>query len=252
MSDNRADDLIGLKGLSDSVRIATEGLRDGAGAFLSRLCLPGAEELGFALRDRISGWRARNALQMLNAAHEIYRASPHRQEDDRLSPRLVHVAIEEASWIEDAQVRSMWAGLLAASTARGTYSDENLLFMNLLKQLTVLQVQILEFAVERTPKTATSDGLVVPRPIAELPVSELLDRLDVRDLQRLDRELDHLRELGLVGDGNTGGINVISGDVELTASPLAFHLYVRGHGSRLSPAAYWNLKLPAETMKRGS
>ena len=48
MSDNRADDLIGLKGLSDSVRIATEGLRDGAGAFLSRLCLPGAEELGLS------------------------------------------------------------------------------------------------------------------------------------------------------------------------------------------------------------
>ena len=250
MSDNRIEDLIGIKGLSDSVRIATEGLRDGAEAFLSRLCLPGAEELGLALRDRISAWRARNALQMLNAAHEIYHASPHREEDDRLSPRLVHVAIEEASWIEDAQVRSMWAGLLAASTVRGTYSDENLLFMNLLKQLTVLQVQILEFAVERTPKRVTSDGLVVPNPIAELPISELLNRFDVRDVQRLDRELDHLRELGLVGDGNSGGINTISGGVQLTASPLAMHLYVRGHGSRLSPAAYWNLELPAETKQQ--
>ena len=65
-----------------------------------------------------------------------------------------------------------------------------------------------------------------------------------RDLQRLDRELDHFRELGLFGFGLGGGVNLEDGQTDLTPSPLAMHLYVRAQGSRLSPVAYWNLTLP--------
>ena len=244
MSDDKAVDILGVKGISDSVRIATEGLVNGAGAFLSRLCLPVAEELGLTLRDRISAWRARNALAMLNDANNIYQASPFCDGDDRLSPRLVHVAVEEASWIEDAQVRAMWAGLLAASASPGAYSDENLIFVNLLKQLTALEVTILSFAVERARKRATPDGLILASPVEHVPVREVLDLLGLRDLQRLDRELDHLRELGLIGFGGAGGIDVFSGSADLTPTPLALHLYVRGQGSKLSPAAYWNVEPP--------
>jgi hypothetical protein len=46
-------DLLGIQGISDSVRIATERTFDGAAAFLSRVCLPVAEEFGLLLRDRI-------------------------------------------------------------------------------------------------------------------------------------------------------------------------------------------------------
>ena len=66
MSDDKAFDLLGIKGLSDSVKATTQGLLDGAAAFLSRVCLPAAEEFGLALRDRISAWRAKNAAQMLS------------------------------------------------------------------------------------------------------------------------------------------------------------------------------------------
>ena len=66
MSDDKAFDLLGIKGLSDSVEATTQGLLDGAAAFLSRVCLPAAEEFGLALRDRISAWRAKTAAQMLS------------------------------------------------------------------------------------------------------------------------------------------------------------------------------------------
>ena len=72
MSDDKALDLLGIKGLSDSVKATTEGLLDGAAAFLSRVCLPAAEEFGLALRDRISAWRAKNAAQLLSRANTIY------------------------------------------------------------------------------------------------------------------------------------------------------------------------------------
>ena len=248
MANNRALDLLGVKGLSDSTRLATKGLIEGAAAFLSRLCLPAAEELGLALQDRISDWRARNAVQMLNRANEIHLSrSP--DPSERLSPRLAHIAIEEASWIEDAQVQEMWSGLLASSTSPDGRSDQNLLFMNLLKQLSSLQVLVLQFAVKKSAKKAVSThGFVMSEGPTVVSVTELLDLFGTEDLQRIDRELDHLRELGLIGAasllGMRGGIHPDRDTADLTPTPLAFHLYVRAQGSRLSPKAYWKLALP--------
>ena len=172
MNDNKALDLLGIKGLSDSVRIATQGLIDGAAAFLSRLCLPAAEEFGLALRDRISDWRARNAARMLSRANSIYLSNSPSQ-TDRLSPRLAHVAIEAASWIDDDQVQAMWSGLLASSTSPDGHSDENLLFMNLLKQLSSLEVSILRFAVEKAPKHVSHHGLIHSQQLTRIPIHEL-------------------------------------------------------------------------------
>ena len=226
MSPDKALDLLGIKGFSDSVKIATQGFVDGAAAFLSRVCLPAAEEFGLALRDRISAWRARNATRMLSKANTVYLANDQTPED-RLSPRLAHIAIEEASWIDDEQVQDMWSGLLASSTSPGGCSDENLIFMNLLKQLSSLQVKILRFAVEQAPKQASSQGLVIPQEM-KVSIDSLPTLFGTRDLQRLDRELDHLRELGLLG--SSGGITVEDGQTNLTPSSLATHLYVRAHG----------------------
>ena len=53
------------------MKATTQGLLDGAAAFLSRVCLPAAEEFGRALRDRISAWRAKNAAQVLNKASHL-------------------------------------------------------------------------------------------------------------------------------------------------------------------------------------
>ena len=239
MSDDKAFDLLGIKGLSDSVKATTQGLLDGAAAFLSRVCLPVAEEFGLALRDRISAWRAKNAAQMLSRANTIH-LSNNPNPADRLSPRLAHVAIEEASWIDDDQIQDMWAGLLASSTSPHGHSDENLIFMNFLKQVSSLEVKILRFAVERAAKHASPHGFVTSEELI-VPIDKLPELFGTQDLQRLDRELDHLRELGLISRGIILGPR---NTAELTPSSLALHLYVRAQGSKLSPTTYWNLTPP--------
>ena len=121
MSENKALDVLGVKGLGDSARIITQGTIDGARAFLSRMCLPAAEEFGLLLRDKVSRWRDENAVRMLNQANDINLSHCPDTPDnptEQANPRLVHVAIEEASWIEDEQVRSMWAGLLCGASIR--------------------------------------------------------------------------------------------------------------------------------------
>ena len=243
MSDDKSLDLLGIKGLSDSVKVTTQGLLEGAAAFLSRVCLPAAEEFGLALRDRISAWRAKNAAQMLSKANTIYLSNnPHPV--DRLSPRLACVAIEEASWIDDDPIiQDMWAGLLASSPSPHNHSDENLIFMTLLKQVSSLEVKILRFAVERATKHTSPIGLIYSQQLI-VPVDKLPGMFGIPDLQRLDRELDHLRALGLICRGILPEPIYLA---DLTPSPLGLHLYVRAQGSRLPPEAYWNLTSPTST-----
>ena len=247
MSDKNALQLLGLEGLTDSLRIATQGAIDGAAAFLSRLCLPAAEELGFALRDGISAWRARNMIRTLDKANKLYLANS-LGSTDRLSPRLAHVATEAASWIDDDLVQAMWSGLLASSTSPDGRSDENLIFMSLLKQLSSLEVSVLRFAVERSSKHVSRHGLVYSGRLVVTSTDKLSSLFGIEDLQRIDRELDHLSDLGLIGSPHLsqhfrGGIEMSSGQAHLTPTPLALHLYVRAQGSKLSPADYWNLSL---------
>ena len=179
---------------------------------------------------------------MLSGANTIYLSNnPHPA--DRLSPRLAYVAIEEASWIDDDQIQDLWSGLLASSTSPHGHSDENLIFMNLLKQLSSLEVKMLRFSVEQAPKYASPHGLILSQ-LLIVPINKLPGLFGIQDLQRLDRGLDHLRELGLIGFGLVSGIDAHSNTADLTPSPLAMHFYVRAQGSRLSPAAYWNLTSP--------
>ncbi len=250
VSEKNALQLLGLEGLTDSLRIATQGGIDGAAAFLSRVCLPAAEELGFAFRDRVSVWRARNLVRMLDKANTIFLANGPGSAD-RVSPRLAQIAIEAASWIDDEQVQAMWSGLLASSTSPDGRSDENLIFMSLLKQLSSVEVSFLKFAVENSSKHVSRHGLVYPGPLVVAPIKKLSSLSGIEDIQRIDRELDHLSDLGLIGSPHLagafrGGIEMFTEQAHLTPTPLALHLYVRAQGSKLSPVNYWGLSLPED------
>jgi len=234
-------DLLGIKGISDSLHVATKGCIDGAAAFLSRVCLPAAEEFGLALRDRIGAWRAANAVKMLNRANELdlqHSASTRRS----INPRLVQLALDEASWIDDDEISGMWAGLLASSSTHDGKSDENLIFMTILQQLSSLQVRVLKYSVETAGKFTVLDGLPFAHPL-EVPTSELTKLFLGFDLHRIDRELDHLVNIGLIGSSGSGGIDVGGGHLaRLTPTSLALNLYVRAQGTKQTPAEYWKLQ----------
>lgn len=121
--------------------------------------------------------------------------------------------------------------------------------MNILKQLSSLQVSVLRFSVRNSgKKTISPHDLIAPEGLLRIPVTELVIRFGTGDIQRIDRELDHLRELGLIGGpiGMGGGINLGDDTANLTPTPLALHMYVRAQGSRLSPKEYWGLCPPEE------
>ena len=133
----------------------------------------------------------------------------------------------------------MWGGLLASSCSEDGKDESNLMFVNLLRQLTRSQARIVKYACERAQKTVSYGLIWAPKDSLLLKRQELYDIAGVTDINQLDRELDHLRSLDLIA----GGLSLSDSDVaNISPRPLALHLYVRCQGSRAPPTEFFGLK----------
>ena len=225
-------DILGVKPLGETVKVVAEGTMDGIGAFLSRICLPAAEEFGLLLRDRVSAWRAQNLAHIVARAENILQGRP---EQGHAHPRLIALAVDHGSWADDAKLHEMWGGLLASScTADGT-DDSNLLFMNQVAQLSASQAKILTAVCYEAPKHLARGGWVYSSEI-KMPLERLIDVSGLSDFHRIDREIDHLRGLELLVDSGFPEDSTIA---SLTPSTLALHLFARCQGHSGSPVEFY-------------
>ena len=220
----------------------TEGTISGASAFLSRICLPVAEEFGLLLRDRVSQWRANNAAKVLAEAEALVKGR--NLPVVAAHPRLVSEVVSNGSWSDEEAIQRKWGGLLESSCSTDGRDDSNLIFSNLLATLTSLQVRILDVACERAAKFQSTAGLPFAERLSVTP-TELMILIGCRDIHRVDRELDHLRSLELIGLGafglEGGGLDPEASTAVISPTPLALYLYVRCQGYVGSPAEYWSL-----------
>lgn len=239
MESEKAVDIFGIKPFAESAKILTKGMVDGAGAFLSRICLPAAEEFGLLIRDKVHAYRADNLGKIVTAAEKKLEANG-QGADTHAHPRVVFTILEEGSWIEDAVVQDLWAGLLASCCTSSGDDDSNLLFVRLLSDLTKLQAKLMKFVCEGAEKEVAPNGLILPKYFF-VQWDQITDVSGESDIQRLDREIDHLRGLELIHGGLQFG-NYPTG--ELTPTALAIHMYVRCQGSRMSPIEYFGLIVP--------
>ena len=240
IDDEKKGDLFGLAAYGEALNTLAKGTVDGAGAFLSRICLPAAEEFGLLLRDKVSAWRARNAIQIVLAADRILED---RVQNDELHahPRLVMKIVSEGSWVEDGDVQRMWAGLLASSCTEEGRDETNLIFVNILSQLTGCEARIINYGCEASEKMITEAGWLSAEEL-QIELDPLVKLTGVLDFHRLDRELDHLRSLELIGGGlGGGGFHQRSRTADITPSSLALQMYARCCGHVGSPVEFYNL-----------
>jgi hypothetical protein len=240
-NDSKSVDVLGIKPVADAISHVTKAAVDGASAFLGRICLPAAEEFGLLLQDKVRVWRAKNALAVVREAetrHQKYIG----EQSTHAHPRLVAAALEHGSWEDDKALQEMWGGLLASSCSPDGKDDSNLIFMNLLSQLTTIQVRILNYVCEKVEKSITPAGLIMPSTplLCDIPHVKIIAGHD--DVHRLDRELDHLYCLGLI----RRGFDVRSGSVDLTPTALSLNLYVRCQGFIGSAVEFFKLTPPAQ------
>lgn len=231
--DNKSLDVLGVKPIADSVNTITKGTVDGASAFLSRICLPAAEEFGLLLKDKVSSWRAKNAVEIANKAQSLL--------EKQLSglvvsahPRIIYSTIENGSWAEDDFMQSLWAGLLASSCTPDGKDESNIILINLLSQLTSSQAKIISHICQNA-KTYKGGGGFIVSDWLYMEADELLQISGIEDIHQLDRELDHLRGLELINSGFEP--NNLRADV--TPHSLCLQLYARSQGYVGSPIDFY-------------
>lgn len=210
---------------------------DGIGALLSRICLPAAEELGLLFQDKVHAWRSKNASAIAQATEEILIGSG-APESAHAHPKIVGRIFELGSWEDDHKVQQMWAGLLASACTDAGTDQRNLVFIQLLNQMSTSQVKLLSTICEKGTKFISKAGLVVCGSV-RVASDEVLKVLNTDDLHDADVQLDHLRELGLLHPH--GGFSINNHVADITPSSLAMHLYVRCQGFQGSPIEYFNI-----------
>ena len=250
-SDKKSIDLLGIKPLADSLKIGTQALVDGAAAFLGRICLPAAEEFGLALKDRVHNYRETNKVLMLQKAKEKLNKYSS-EEGKHAHPRLVGAILDHGSWIDKEEIQDMWAGLLASACTEDGQDDSNLIFINILSQITRLQASVINYACENAEKELADAGFIVSKAPLIIELKKLNEITNCNDFHRLDRELDNLRALELIGYGiNSGGFSPYDTDADITPTGFAIQMYVRCQGYIGSPDEYFDIKkdkVPEESL----
>lgn len=233
-------DLFGLTPYGETIKIVAQETLNGIGAFLSRICLPAAEEFGFLLKDKVSNWRANNAIKIAQKAEKILNAK--NENDLQGHPKLIMNIINDGSWTDDDVIQDMWAGLLASSCSKDGKDEANLIFINTLNQLTKIEILILDYSCKNSNKYITNAGWIAANELI-IPLKSIVEITNIDDLHRLDRELDHLRTLNIIGDsGISGGFNSESTDADITPTPFALHMFARCNGSLKSPIEFYDIK----------
>ena len=242
--ESRSLDVLGIKPVADAFSHITKATVDGASAFLGRICLPAAEEFGLLFQDQVRSWRKANAVRVVAAAQahsEKYLSN----QESQAHPRLVAAVLDHGSWSDDETLQQMWGGLLFSSCSEDGRDDSNLISVNLLSQLTALQVSVIAYGCQKCEKTITPSGLMMPQQ-GEFCVDffMLQSVAGTEDIHRIDRELDHLASLGLLQGGIYSDSDALT--VDITPSALALNLYVRCQGFHGSPVEFFGLTMPIQ------
>ena len=224
--------------------IAIEKTLDATEKFLSKLMSPALEEAGGILKDQMAYWRQARALKLIEKMRKKLMEQGH--EDYYAPPRLIQTGIDHGSLVDPGELQEMWAGLLASSCTEDGTDDSNVIFMSILDQLTRPQAKILRYACETAEKKRSAHGLIYAEYL-EVSLGDLVRISEINDIQRLDRELDRLRSLELIGGGFPLQIGTPEETVaapesaDISPSGLSLQLYVRCEGSQESPLKFFGI-----------
>lgn len=245
-------DVLGVKPMGEAAQQITKATIDGASSFLSAVCKPGLEELGFLLKDKVRYWRLNNILRMLDKAKG--QMDFNGQELNLCANARVGLSImENSSEVDSDELLALWAGLFVSSCTPDGRDDSNMNFVDLLRRMSSVEARIIDYACRNCKKRLFPNKLILANDIT-VTFPELTKIAGTENVYRLDSELDHMRSIELLSSGflNSGGFSAdnIEMDANITPSALALNLYFKTHTIGVSPIEFWGDSLeqvPATT-----
>lgn len=234
-------DVLGIAPYGEAAKVVVEKSLETAQQFFSAVCQPAAAEVGLLLRDTVRAWRAKNIASIANKARGLVEI----RNDGvqlRAHPRIIAEVIEHGSLCEDDELQSMWAGLVASACTSDGTDEGNILFTNLLKQLTAIEARFLKCTCERLGASKWP-GTGVGMTHEELAVT-----WGTSDREVVEYYIGHMRALGLVMSPPPEDYRfALLGKCDVTPEQLGLYLYVRCSGIRKSPAEHFGWeKIPSK------
>ncbi len=241
-------DILGLKPVSDAIKLTMEKSFEAAGAILRRICLPAAEEFGLMLQDKVRYWRLKNIVNFIEKTEGKLEFRENKLEL-KAHPRLVNSILENVSWQENDKIQDLWAGLLASSCSANQINDDNIIYIEILKQLTPSEANIIEYWSQHSEVDIDEASITRPTKGILMSAKEFFQVVNSEDLDKLNSEINHLKGLDLIqeGMGLASGFFYREGNPELQMglkiTPLALNLFVKGQGYPNNIKSYFeNLK----------
>lgn len=121
-------------------KVVEKGI-DVAKSFLGKLIVPSIEEAGLLLKDKITHWRLKNQVRILNKTQEY--CIKHNISPKSISLKLLCPLLENASLEEDEYLQDKWA-ILLGNLVDSEQNIENHVFPFLLSQISKREFQELE------------------------------------------------------------------------------------------------------------
>jgi hypothetical protein len=211
-------------------------------ALLSRVCAPQAAAVRQRIRSALTGPRFWNAIAMTLQAETLLtsQANCAGAEPPKLAgsaPVIIKI-LEEGSWTEDASMSRLWAGLLACACSANGANQASRSFVEILRQLTPMDLRLFSEACTRSAKYLTDDGVVTCRRLS-CTADDILRFSGFRDLLRMGRSLERLSEFGLVEERfRTSMFTPVDG-INITPTHLGLEFFTQCHGHPGQPESYF-------------
>jgi hypothetical protein len=199
-------------------------------SFMRRICPGAAKEIKQLLRERLSNYHLESAVEIALHAEEILVFEPGARKM-RAHPRLVMRIIEDGSCAENDRIQQFWAGLLATCCTIGKEDISNQVFIDLMSRLSAVQTRIFSAACTTAETFQSERGTLAARPLV-CTAEEVIRIAGSQDLEKIDRDLEHLAELGLFVQRNKHSLFSLFKDADITPTRLGLDLYARCNAHR--------------------
>lgn len=180
---------------------------------------------GAMLADQVYLWQWTNRIKIAHRAKELL-------DQNKVAEKVLPLGfliplLDKIGYVFQSELQEMWAGLIASSCSNDETDETNLIFLNLLSQLSSSQAKIISLPfIEGKYSPYQHDDMEYTTIDKER--SELIKYAGLSNWGILRRELDHLDSLGLVGYSIRSNQQVSC--VELRYEEAALRLYMRCEG----------------------
>lgn len=222
--------LANLTGETDRVRLFRVNK---ALSFVLRISPAAEEEVLQMVSSRVSLEQVGRLVDIALMAEEIASARNDALRHD-VSSKLVLRILQDGAKVDEERTRRMWAEVLAASCYQDANEDEILNHVVLLSRLDAVQMRIFDAACRRAMQAGWEQGFSFRQDL-HCGADEVKKITHIQNMMAIERDLNHLYELGLM---ELTVRPVLCQEVErvnLTPTSLALKLYAQCKGQPEPP-----------------